>query len=101
MNEELIVEVWHLIREYSDKKQLGIIAEKFVDVLSENGVSEQSLENSLGNDDDLDEAIKILLDIDLDDDDDYDDGGGEPRPARVQQLVHAVLGDLVAILAEA
>ena len=72
MNEELIVEIWHLIREYSDKKQLGIIAEKYVDVLSENGATEQNLENALGNDDDLDDAIKILLDIDLDDDN-YDD----------------------------
>lgn len=71
MNEELIVEMWHLIREYSDKKQLPIIAEKYVDILGENGVSEQSIENSLGHDDDLDEAIKTALDIE--DDLDYDE----------------------------
>jgi len=71
MNEELIVEIWHMIREYSDKKQLGVIAEKYIDILSENGVSEQHIENSLGNDDDLDEAIRIALDIE--EPEDYDD----------------------------
>ena len=70
MNEELIVEIWHLIREYSDKKQLAVIAEKYVDILSENGATEPNLENSLGNDDDLDAAIRIALD--LEEPEDYD-----------------------------
>lgn len=73
MNELLIVEIWDLFREYADKKQLSVISEKYLDILSENGVSEQHLENALGHDDDLDEAIKTLLDIDDTDDYDYDE----------------------------
>jgi hypothetical protein len=72
MNELLIVEVWELFREYADKKQLSVIAEKYIDILGENGVSEQNLETALGHDDDLDDAIKAALDIDETNDDDYD-----------------------------
>ena len=73
MNDLLIVEIWDLFREYADKKQLSVIAEKYLDILSENGVSEQNLENALGHDDDLDEAIKSLLDIGDSDGYDYDE----------------------------
>jgi hypothetical protein len=75
MNEASIVEIWDIIKDYCDKKQMNIIAEKFVDVLSENGFSDNNLENLLGNDDDLDDAIKNLLDIGDDETEDfnYDD----------------------------
>jgi hypothetical protein len=68
----MIVEVWDLIREYSDKKQYSVIAEKYVNVLGEHGASDKDLENALGHDEDLDAAIKELLEIDADSDDDYD-----------------------------
>lgn len=71
MNESLVVEMWDLIKEYSDKKQLSVIAEKYVNVLSDHGVRDQELENALGHDDDLDDAIKELLE--LSDDDDYEE----------------------------
>jgi hypothetical protein len=71
MNESLVVEMWDLLKEYSDKKQLSVIAEKYVNVLSDHGVRDQDLENALGHDDDLDDAIKELLE--LDDSDDYND----------------------------
>jgi hypothetical protein len=61
MNESLIVEVWNLLREYGDKKQMTAIATKFVDLLSENGVKENDLEAALGHDDDLDDAINEAL----------------------------------------
>jgi hypothetical protein len=70
MNEILLVEIWDLLREYADKKQLSVLAEKYVDILGENGVSEQNLENALGHDEDLDEAIKSVLD--LEEPEDYD-----------------------------
>lgn len=70
MNEILLVEIWDLLREYADKKQLSVLAEKYVGILGENGVSEQNLENALGHDEDLDEAIKSVLD--LEEPEDYD-----------------------------
>lgn len=73
MNESFIVEMWELVKEYSDKKHLSIVAEKYVDLLSDHGATDQNLENALGHDDELDDAIRNILDIDDDyDDDDYD-----------------------------
>jgi hypothetical protein len=71
MNESLIIEIWNLIREYGDKKQMTAIANKFVDLLMENGVRESDIESALGTDDDLDDAIKELLDIT--EEDNFDD----------------------------
>jgi hypothetical protein len=74
MNEAIIVEMWNLLKEYSDKKQITSIATKFVDLLSENGVRENEIESALGHDDDLDEAIKEMLMIEDEDNSyDYDD----------------------------
>ena len=74
MNEAIIVEIWSLLKEYSDKKQITSIATKFVDLLSENGVRENEIESALGHDDDLDDAIKEMLMIEDEDDSyDYDD----------------------------
>ena len=67
MNEAIIVEMWNLLKEYSDKKQITSIATKFVDLLSENGVRENDLENALGHDDDLDDAIREMLMLDEED----------------------------------
>ena len=72
MNESLVVEMWDLLKEYSDKKQLSVIAEKYVNVLTDNGVRDQELENALGHDDDLDDAIKEILEL-TDDDDEFED----------------------------
>jgi len=74
MNEDLFLEIWDLVREYGDKKQTSVIAAKFIDLLSENGIKESTLANMSGHDDDLDEAIKELLAEDPDDDSyNYDD----------------------------
>ena len=74
MNEAIIVEIWSLLKEYSDKKQITSIATKFVDLLSENGVRENEIESALGHDDDLDDAIKEMLMIEDEDNSyDYDD----------------------------
>ena len=76
MNEENIVEIWTLFREYLDKKQIEVIAEKYVDVLADYGVSDQVFKESLGSDIQLDNAIQYYLELDADinyDDEDWDD----------------------------
>lgn len=67
MNEEQIAEIWSLFKEYIDKKQIEIIAEKYVDLLADYGVSDESLKECLGVDSSLDEAIYYYLDLDNDD----------------------------------
>jgi|APCry1669189599_1035237.scaffolds.fasta_scaffold05377_2 hypothetical protein len=70
MNEALFLEIWDLMREYGDKKQTSIFAAKFADLLSENGIKENTLVSMMGHDDDLDEALKEILGTE-DDEDDY------------------------------
>jgi hypothetical protein len=66
MNEEQIIDVWDLFKEYLDKKHTDIVAEKFVDLLADYGVSDETLTSVLGNDAMLDAAINYYLDIDAD-----------------------------------
>lgn len=73
MTEEQIVDVWGLFKEYIDKKQIDIVAEKFVDLLADYGTSDQVLIEALGSSTSLDEAINYYLDADEDDEDDLFD----------------------------
>ena len=72
MNEEQIADIWTLFREYIDKKQIDVIAEKYVDVLADYGVEDQTFKDTLGTDSALDGAITYYLDLD-NIDNDYDD----------------------------
>ena len=74
MNEEQIVELWSLFKEYLDKKQIDIVAEKFIDLLADYGISDEVLKEVIGTDLILDQAISYYLEIDAEDfaDDDYD-----------------------------
>ena len=38
MNEEHISDIWTMFKEYLDKKQIDLAAEKFVDLLADYGV---------------------------------------------------------------
>ena len=69
MNEENIADIWTLFKEYLDKKQIEIVAEKFVDLMADYGVSDQTLKEVMGHDLTLDEAIHYYLDLDNIDDD--------------------------------
>tara|TARA_B100001059_G_scaffold200002_1_gene206590 strand:- start:502 stop:729 length:228 start_codon:yes stop_codon:yes gene_type:complete len=69
MNEENIADIWTLFKEYLDKKQIEIVAEKFVDLMADYGVSDQTLKEVMGHDATLDEAIHYYLDLDNIDDD--------------------------------
>lgn len=66
MNEEQIVDIWSLFKEYLDKKQIDILAEKYVDLLADYGISDEVFKESLGTDSVLDEAIGYYLEIDAD-----------------------------------
>ena len=69
MNEENIADIWTLFKEYLDKKQIEIVAEKFIDLMADYGVSDQILKEVMGHDATLDEAIYYYLDLDNIDDD--------------------------------
>ena len=66
MNEEQISDVWTLFKEYIDKKQIEVIAEKYIDLLADYGISDETLKDCIGVDANLDEAISYYLDIDSD-----------------------------------
>jgi|TARA_B110000211_G_C13669684_1_gene373967 hypothetical protein len=69
MNEEHISDIWTMFKEYVDKKQMDLIAEKFVDLLADYGVSDETFKEVIGTDSNLDEAISYYLDLDNIDDD--------------------------------
>ena len=74
MTEEQIVDVLGLFKEYIDKKQLDLVAEKYVDMLADYGIADEILISILGSSTSLDEAINYYLDADDDDEDDeYDE----------------------------
>lgn len=66
MKETQIVDIWSLFREYIDKKNLDLVAEKYVDLLADYGTDDLVLKESMGVDNDLDNAICYYLDIDDD-----------------------------------
>jgi len=70
MNEEHISDIWTMFKEYVDKKQMELVAEKFVDLLADYGVSDETFKEVIGTDSNLDEAISYYLDLDNVDDDD-------------------------------
>lgn len=80
MNENLIVDLWNLIKDSTDQKKLSGVAENFVDLLADYGISDSVLDACLGSDDYLDEAISYYLEKEGDseggfeeDEEDYED----------------------------
>jgi hypothetical protein len=76
MNENQIADIWLLFKEYADKKALESLAERYVDLLADHGISDKTLKDSIGYDESLDEAIEYYLDQDseesVDDEDNWD-----------------------------
>jgi hypothetical protein len=68
MNEEQIADIWMMFKEYCDKKQIEIVAEKFIDLLADYGVSDETFKECAGTDIDLDNAISYYLDDEHDSD---------------------------------
>ncbi len=73
MKEEQIADIWLLFKEYLDKKQIELAAEKYVDLLADYGVDDLVLKDTLGTDRYLDAAIQYYLELDADLDDEYED----------------------------
>lgn len=73
MNENQIADVWMLFKEYVDKKAVESLAERYVDLLADHGISDKVLKESIGYDDNLDEAIEYYLDQDTEESVDEED----------------------------
>jgi hypothetical protein len=73
LNETQIGDVWLNFVEYLDKKQLETVAERYIDLLADFGVSDRTLQNATGVDEILDQAIAYYLNEDegVADDEDY------------------------------
>ena len=66
MNEEQVADVWMLFKEYCDKKQIDVVAEKYIDLLADYGVGDDILKEVIGVDSELDIAVSYYLDLDTD-----------------------------------
>lgn len=75
MEEQLIIEIWDLFKEYIPAKNMDIAANHFVDFLVDKDVDTGVLEGLQGLDNHLDEAIKVLLreEAGYDDEDDEEE----------------------------
>ena len=75
LNEQQIGDVWVLFSDYIDKKQIEAVAERYVDLLADFGVTDRTLQHAGGVDPVLDQAIAYYLNEDEegydDDDEDY------------------------------
>ena len=71
LSETQIGDVWLNFVEYIEKKQLDAVAERYVELLADFGVSDRVLQNATGVDSILDQAIAYYLNDDGEDDDEY------------------------------
>jgi hypothetical protein len=69
LNESQIADIWIMFKEYIDKKQLDIVAEKYVDLLADYGVNDETLQETIGTDNYLDNAVNYYLETDYKDSD--------------------------------
>jgi hypothetical protein len=61
MNENQIADIWMLFKEYVDKKTQDAVAERYVELLADYGISDSVFEGASGTDDVLDDAINYYL----------------------------------------
>ena len=66
MDESQIVDIWTVFKDSIDKKNIEVVAERFVDVCADYGADDEHFKNALGHCNDLDAAIYYYLDIDND-----------------------------------
>jgi len=74
LNETQIGDIWLNFVEYLDKKQLETVAERYIDMLADFGVSDRVMQAATGVDEILDQAISYYLNEDEeteDEDEDY------------------------------
>jgi hypothetical protein len=73
IEEDLIIEMWDVFKEYIPEKTKETAANHYVDFLLGKDVSQSTLEAVMNFDPSLDEAIKLVLDHDEESDDVDDD----------------------------
>ena len=76
MKDDLIADLWSAVVEAIPEKQRANVAADFVNILMDYGIKESTLDNLLGVDPYLDDAIEYVIDgeeIEEDDGCDYDD----------------------------
>jgi hypothetical protein len=75
MDENLIITLWDVFREYIPEKNREMAANQYVDFLLGNDIDADTLSGFMGYDPHLDDAIKTVVDEvkDGEDTDDYDD----------------------------
>jgi hypothetical protein len=71
MEERQIAEIWMMFKEYIDKKQVDIAAERYIDLLADYGIDDDEFKNIIGSDAVLDQAITYYLELDEDEDEDF------------------------------
>lgn len=64
MKEDLIADLWNIVVEYIPEKQKKDVAADFVNALLDHGIKESILDNLLGIDPFLDQAIEYTTDGD-------------------------------------
>ena len=72
LNETQIGDIWLLFSDFIDKKQMEAVAERYVDLLADHGVSDKVMQSAAGVDPILDQAIDYYMDEDDTDDNDDD-----------------------------
>ncbi len=80
MEIQMLIDMWGLMKAYVNVKERDIVANKFVDIALDNGVTDAELQELIGLDDELDEAVREMLETDDEDADEYnysDDYSGE------------------------
>ena len=73
MEEDLIIEVWDVFREYISDKNKEVAANQYIDFLIGKDVELSVLEGLMGYDTHLDNAIQLVVDENKDDEDDIDE----------------------------
>jgi hypothetical protein len=73
LNETQIGDIWLLFSDFIDKKQMEAVAERYVDLLADHGVSDKVMQGVAGVDPILDQAIDYYMDEEDASDDDDDD----------------------------
>ena len=76
LNETQIGDIWLLFADYVDKKVVDSVAERYVDLLADHGVTDRVMQAATGVDSVLDAAIEYYMDEeseDLDEEDLYDE----------------------------
>jgi hypothetical protein len=76
----MLIDMWGLVKAYVNAKERDIVAIKFVDIALDNGIVEGELKELIGLDDELDTAVREILESDEEESDEYnysDDYSGE------------------------